>query len=191
MTYSPSHDPIRSPPEKGGSRLSPVFQDAYASRSTRYTKDDMSEQQLIEQSYREACPLFISSFDALADYINDWAERKGWNDDDPTRYKGIVSISGGESCDLQSNFEIAACVAHDISKLGLMITELCEAIEGRRHGDKASDKIITFSSQEEELADCIVRIMHYAKQRNLRVAEALIEKMRYNEQRPYKHGKQA
>ena len=126
---------------------------------------------------------FVSSFNAIAAHINAWADRKGWNEDDP--------MNGSEPKYKTNEVFLSALVAHDISKLGLMVTEIAEAIEGRRHGDPPSDKIPDYSSQEEELADCIVRIMHYAAQRKLRVAEALLAKLDYNETRPYKHGKQA
>lgn len=125
---------------------------------------------------------FILSFNALATNINEWAERKGWNADDPKPNPQNYSYE---------DVYKAALIAHDISKLGLMVTELAEAIEARRHNDPPSDHIPEFTGQEEELADCIVRIMHYSKQRNLRVAEALIAKMAFNETRPYKHGKEA
>lgn len=126
--------------------------------------------------------LFIESFNGVANGIEEWANRKGWNEDDPT---GLDETLGAKLRQEQ-------LVTHyDIMKLGLMVTEISEAIEGRRHGDPLSDKISRYTSQEEELADCIVRIMHYAAHRKLRVAEALIEKLAYNEQRPYKHGKQA
>lgn len=124
---------------------------------------------------------FISSFNALSTRINEWADRKGWNEDDPVNHHPVK----------HTKMYVGYVVAHDLSKLGLMITEIAEAMEGRRHGDPPSDKIPEYTSQEEELADCIVRIMHYSAQRKLRVAEALLAKLEYNETRPYKHGKQA
>jgi NTP pyrophosphatase (non-canonical NTP hydrolase) len=129
--------------------------------------------------------LFIDAFNAVANEIEDWANRKGWNDDDPRK----MDVHLGDR--LSSDQIQGLWIAYDISKLGLMVTEIAEAIEGRRHGDPASDKIPSFTSQEEELADCIVRIMHYSAHNKLRVAEALITKLNFNETRPYKHGKQA
>jgi NTP pyrophosphatase (non-canonical NTP hydrolase) len=127
---------------------------------------------------------FIHGFNAVAEEIEAWADRKGWNSDDPKTWdKGVKEFLG-----LKAMESLQA--AYDVSKLGLMMTEVGEAIEGRRHGDPPSDKIPEFTSQEEELADCIVRIMHYAAHEKLRVAEALITKLQYNEDRPYKHGKQ-
>jgi NTP pyrophosphatase (non-canonical NTP hydrolase) len=123
---------------------------------------------------------FVAAFNAVADAVGEWSERKGWHDDDPAR-RVHSDVPTRES----------ALTYHDLAKLGLMVTEISEAIEGRRHGDPPSDKIPEFTAQEEELADTIIRIMDYATSRELRVAEALVAKMAYNEGRPYKHGKQA
>lgn len=73
-------------------------------------------------------------------------------------------------------------------QLALMHSELSEALEYLRHGNKPSDHIPKFSGLEEELADVIIRIMSYAGRCNLRVPEAIIEKMAFNESRPFKHG---
>lgn len=76
-----------------------------------------------------------------------------------------------------------------IHKLALINTEICEAIEGIRHGNFPDDKIPSFSSVEAELADAIIRIMDLAYAKKLRVAEAIIAKMRMNATRGYLHGK--
>ena len=88
--------------------------------------------------------LLVSSLTDLASHVNEWAQRKGWN-------------------------------------------------EGVRHGNPPSDKIgdAGFNQVEEELADTIIRIAHFAGQRKLRLGEAVIAKLAYNEKRPYKHGKLA
>jgi NTP pyrophosphatase (non-canonical NTP hydrolase) len=131
--------------------------------------------------------VFVASFRRLAEHINEWAERKGWNEDDPMRWQPVNA--DGYTPDRVRGI----LIAHDISKVALMGTELAEAIEGIRHGNPPSDKIgdAGFNQVEEELADTIIRIAHFAAQRNYRVAEALIAKLAYNEKRPYKHGKLA
>jgi len=71
----------------------------------------------------------------------------------------------------------------------LIHSELSEALEGLRNGNKSSEHIPDFSAVEEELADVIIRIMDYATAMKYRVAEAIIEKMIFNATRPAKHGK--
>lgn len=132
----------------------------------------------------EAKGLFVAGFNGVAAQIEAWADEKGWNSDDPLTMKELYEYL--------TEAEIKTWVVnYDIAKLGLMVTEIAEAIEGRRKGDPESDKIKGFTQQEEELADCIVRIMHHAAHRKLRVAEALVTKLAYNDKRPYKHGKLA
>ncbi len=73
-------------------------------------------------------------------------------------------------------------------KICLMHTELSEALEGVRK-DLKSDKIPEFSSEEEEMADVFIRLMDYAGGFKLRLGQAILAKLAYNESRAYKHGK--
>jgi NTP pyrophosphatase (non-canonical NTP hydrolase) len=72
-------------------------------------------------------------------------------------------------------------------KIALMHSELSEALEYERTGAR-SDHIPAFQGVEEEFADVIIRIMHYAQARGLRVAEAIIDKNAFNRSRPHKRG---
>ena len=73
--------------------------------------------------------------------------------------------------------------------LMLMVSELGEACEAQRRNITESEHIPEFTGEEEELADCIIRILDYAGGYHLRLAEAVVAKMEYNLTRPYKHGK--
>lgn len=76
----------------------------------------------------------------------------------------------------------------DLHLIALMHSELSEAVEWIRHGNGKSDHIPEFTGVEEELADCIIRILDYAAHNNLKVGAALVAKMEFNETRPYRHG---
>ena len=73
------------------------------------------------------------------------------------------------------------------AKYALMHSELSEGLEGVRKPGM-SDKIPTFTIEEEELADVIIRIMDYAGFYKLRVSEAVIAKLQYNACRSHRHG---
>lgn len=82
----------------------------------------------------------------------------------------------------------AGKVQVDIGCIALVITELAEAIENIRAGYTPDDKVPEFSGLEAELADAIIRILDFAEARKLRVAEAVIDKARFNEGRSERHG---
>ena len=84
---------------------------------------------------------------------------------------------------------ITAHVHTKAAFLMLMVSEIGEACEAQRRNITKSEHIPEFTGEEEELADCIIRILDYAGGYHLRLAEAVIAKMEYNRTRPYKHGK--
>ncbi len=72
----------------------------------------------------------------------------------------------------------------------LMVTELAEAVEALRHGNKPSEHIPAYTGEVEELADAVIRIMDYAARYDLPIAEAIEAKTQFNRGRGYKHGKE-
>ena len=74
-------------------------------------------------------------------------------------------------------------------KIALMHSELSEALEADRHGNPPSEKTPEFSHVEEELADLVIRLMDEATEREYDIPGAVMAKMRYNESRPFRHGK--
>lgn len=73
--------------------------------------------------------------------------------------------------------------------ISLMHSELSECLEALRHNNPKSDHIHEFHGSEEELADIVIRAMDWARHRGWRLGEAIVAKMKFNEQRPFMHGK--
>ena len=128
---------------------------------------------------------FIEQFKGLQWEVHETAKTKGW-----WRHRWELMDAADDAelkgqCVGLGKFGTAT---HQISAIALMITELSEAIEGIRMGNKADDKVPEFNSAEAELADCIIRIMDLAENEKWRVAEAVIAKAEMNKGRPIKHG---
>lgn len=105
---------------------------------------------------------FVIAYNDLADLVHEWAISRGF-------------------------WEGKGCTVGE--KIALMHSELSEALDAQRNNNPPDDKIPEFSGLEAELADVIIRIMDFGGKHNLRIAEAIIKKIEYNNGRPYKHGR--
>ena len=110
--------------------------------------------------YQEDKNKFIDALNIIATDINKTAHDKGWYD--KPREDGTI--------------------------IALITSELSEALEYLRHDNPPSDHIPEFSGLEEEFADVLIRILDTAKEKKLRLPEALLAKMKFNESRSHKHG---
>lgn len=106
---------------------------------------------------------FVCSFDAIAAEARHIALDHGW--DEANQNEGEV--------------------------LCLMHSELSEALEALRYRNPPSEHIPEFNGVEEELADVVIRIMTYSKARGYKVGPAVLAKLKFNRERPYKHGGKA
>jgi len=73
----------------------------------------------------------------------------------------------------------------------LICTEIAECTEEvRRPGavPPMSDKIPDFTTEEEEMADAIIRCLDYVAFRDLRIGAAIEAKRAFNKTRGYRHG---
>lgn len=77
-----------------------------------------------------------------------------------------------------------------IAQIMLVVTELSEAVEGLRK-DLMDDKVPSRRMVEVELADALIRLLNISQWCGYDIAGAAIEKSRYNETRPYRHGNKA
>ena len=70
----------------------------------------------------------------------------------------------------------------------LIVSELAELLEEMRVGGRESAKIDGFTSEEEELADAVIRILDFSGRKGYRLGAAILAKHEYNRGREFKHG---
>ena len=104
------------------------------------------------------------SLDDIQDDVYAWAKRKGWMDN-PIPYPEQVALIHSEASEALEAFRI-----------GQMITE---SVNGKPEGYYS------------ELADVVIRILHYCARDGISLEQEIRIKMAYNETRKYRHGGKA
>ena len=69
-------------------------------------------------------------------------------------------------------------------KLALVVGEIGEALEAVRKNMGPDNHLPQFSAEEVEIADAVIRLMNYATDQKLRLAEAIVAKNEFNRNRP-------
>jgi len=116
----------------------------------------------------------VPALNTLADAISVWREAKGFHT--PHDIAGPISGRHLESGRI-TNADLM------LSKLMLVTTEVSEAAEAVRRGDR--------ENFAEELADAVIRILDIAGTANIDLAQVLAGVMVRNLNRPTRHGKVA
>jgi NTP pyrophosphatase (non-canonical NTP hydrolase) len=73
----------------------------------------------------------------------------------------------------------------------LMVTEIAEAMEDHRAGKATTESWLENGKPcgiPSELADVIIRVLHFSGRHGVDIEKAVLDKMRFNESRPFMHG---
>lgn len=78
--------------------------------------------------------------------------------------------------------QIDPAIGEQAVRILLIISELCEAFETIR-------KDMGKAKHDEEIADTLIRLLHYAAYEGIDIDREVEQKMEINRGRPYKHGR--
>lgn len=133
---------------------------------------------------------FAALFNEVAAEVNKTAHEKGWYDSALLDVLIAFPTPDQPSRDLLNRAIEELKSLQNATRIALMHSELSEALEGLRHGNKPSDKIgdSGFSQAEEEYADTIIRIQDHSEGMGWRIGEAIEAKRAFNATRSHRHG---
>jgi len=127
---------------------------------------------------------FIYIMELVAGLIHENAKEKGfWEARDLVYYLfGEQHINHNERDRLLTESKLSSlCKVHE---------EISEAVDGIKK-EEMSVKLPGFTSEEEELADAVIRILDYGRAHDLELSQAIVKKMEFNKSREYMHGKKS
>lgn len=148
----------------------------------------MSDKPVLLAAYIRKCEYqlrylsFVSGFTELQADAASINKKNGFSTDDPL----VDAFEQSLTSPLYEQFKpIAAAFRNARVGLKLMISvgELAETLEAVRKNLGPDSHIPEFTSEEAEVADAIIRLMNYATDRKLRLAEAIFAKTEYNRHR--------
>jgi NTP pyrophosphatase (non-canonical NTP hydrolase) len=131
---------------------------------------------------------FIQEFTSLQEDAAAINKKNGFSTEDPLindleQWVTNMSLDGGQA---QAKFLPLFASLRNARvglKLALVMSELGETLEAVRNNLGPDSHIPEFSSEEAEVADAVLRLMNYATDRNLRLAEAIYAKNEFNRNR--------
>jgi hypothetical protein len=131
--------------------------------------------------------LFVESFQSLQTDAAAINKKNGFSTDDPLidEFEQYFDMSPGCE-DARIKFKPLFAVMRNARvglKLMLSVGELGETLEAVRKNLGPDSHCPEFTSEECEVADTIIRLMNYAADRKLRLAEAIVAKNEYNRNR--------
>jgi NTP pyrophosphatase (non-canonical NTP hydrolase) len=129
---------------------------------------------------------FIQAFTELQADAAAINKKNGFSTDDPLfdEFEHILATTAPVG--LYEKFEPLFASfrnAHVGLKLALIMGELGETLEAVRKNLGPDSHIPEFTSEEAEVADVVIRLMNYATDRKLRLAEAIFAKNEFNRNR--------
>ena len=140
-----------------------------------------------------------SAINDLCRIVNDWAEKKGWNEgeDSVMRKSSDIALMHSElsealefvrakpqrMCGRCKGFTII-----DDIKYGEWCDDCKEPVVAI-HVLSRDNHVPSLTGEAAELADVLIRIFHYCGRRGIDLGEAVRLKHEFNTTRPYKHGK--